>query len=70
MSDEALALDAFREVGPGNHFFGCAHTLAHYETAFRDYELSDNDPFETWEQRGSENVMARQLPLEGDAGGL
>ena len=27
LDDNALALDAFREVGPGNHFFGCAHTL-------------------------------------------
>ena len=28
IDDNQLALDAFREVGPGNHFFGCAHTLA------------------------------------------
>src|SRR5690606_20985796 len=34
VSDDALALDAIREVGPGGHFFGTAHTLARYETAF------------------------------------
>jgi len=34
IDDDQLAVDAFAEVGPGNHFFGCAHTMAHYETAF------------------------------------
>ena len=28
IDDNQLALDAFREVGPGSHFFGCAHTMA------------------------------------------
>ena len=32
----ALAFDAFKEVGPGNHFFGCAYTLSRYETAFHE----------------------------------
>src|SRR5919198_1919461 len=31
IDDNQLALDAFREVGPGSHFFGCAHTMANYE---------------------------------------
>ena len=58
-SDEALALDAFREVGPGNHFFGCAHTMAHYETAFWDSELSDNRPWETWDEDGAVDAATR-----------
>ena len=33
--DEAsLGLDAIAEVGPGGHFFGSAHTLERFETAF------------------------------------
>jgi trimethylamine--corrinoid protein Co-methyltransferase len=28
IDDNQLALDAFREVGPGSHFFGCDHTMA------------------------------------------
>ena len=32
VNDEELALDAMREVGPGGHFFGCAHTQARYRT--------------------------------------
>ena len=37
---------AFRENGPGKHFFDCAHTMANYETAFFESPLSDNASFE------------------------
>ena len=59
VDDNALAVDAFAEVGPGNHFFGCQHTLANYETAFWDSELSDNEPFEKWEAAGSTDSATR-----------
>jgi trimethylamine--corrinoid protein Co-methyltransferase len=59
MGDDELAVDAFAEVGPGNHFFGCAHTLRHYETAFWDSSLSDNEPYEKWEAAGSEDAAQR-----------
>lgn len=57
--DDDLALDAFREVGPGNHFFGAGHTLRHYETAFWDTRLSDNETWETWVEQGSTDIMTR-----------
>jgi trimethylamine--corrinoid protein Co-methyltransferase len=59
IDDDQLAVEAFAEVGPGNHFFGSAHTLRHYETVFWDSELSDNEPYEKWEAAGSEDVAAR-----------
>jgi len=59
IDDNQLALDAFREVGPGSHFFGCAHTMANYETAFWDSEIADNEPFEKWEAAGSEDAAIR-----------
>ncbi|MBL9057349.1 MAG: trimethylamine methyltransferase family protein [Rhodobacteraceae bacterium] len=59
IDDNQLAVDAFAEVGPGNHFFGCAHTMANYETAFWDSDLSDNEPFEKWEAAGSEDAATR-----------
>ena len=37
VDDNALALDAFHEVGPGKHFLGSAHTMRNYETAFYDF---------------------------------
>jgi trimethylamine--corrinoid protein Co-methyltransferase len=33
LSENGQALEAIREVGPGKHFLGCAHTLANFETA-------------------------------------
>ncbi|MCX2721563.1 trimethylamine methyltransferase family protein [Roseibium salinum] len=59
VDDDQLALDAFREVGPGNHFFGCAHTMANYQSAFWDSQISDNDSFEKWEAAGCEDTAGR-----------
>lgn len=59
IDDNALAFDAFKEVGPGNHFFGCAHTLANYETAFWDSAIADNQPYETWRENGSADAALR-----------
>jgi len=59
VNDNTLALDAFHEVGPGKHFFGCAHTMANYETAFWESELADNDSFEQWSDNGSKDIMQR-----------
>ena len=53
VDDDALAVDAIGEVGPGGHFFGSPHTLARYETAFYQPILSDWRNFETWSEAGS-----------------
>jgi trimethylamine---corrinoid protein Co-methyltransferase len=52
VSEDALALDAVRDVGPGGHYFGTPHTLARYETAFYSPILSDWRNFETWTEAG------------------
>ena len=59
IDDNQLALDAFRQVGPGNHFFGCDHTMANYLSAFWDSGLADNEPFEKWEAAGSDDAATR-----------
>lgn len=59
MDDNAFALDAFREVGPGAHFFGCQHTLANYETAFYESSLSDTQSFENWVDGGEKDSVVR-----------
>lgn len=51
-SEDELALDAMREVGPGGHYFGTQHTLARYETAFYSPLLSDWRNFESWSLAG------------------
>jgi trimethylamine--corrinoid protein Co-methyltransferase len=55
---EALAMDALREVGPGGHFLGCAHTQAHYQSAFWRSELFDYKPYETWAEQGGRDTRA------------
>ena len=57
--EDHFAFDAFEEVGPGKHFFGSQHTLRHYETAFWDSGLSNNDSFEQWRDAGSTSVEQR-----------
>ena len=59
VSDEALALDAIRDVGPGGHFFGTAHTLARYENAFYSPLISDWRNNETWVEAGSPTAFER-----------
>ena len=59
VTDDTLALDAIREVGPGGHFFGAAHTLARYETAFYQPMLSDWRNFETWREAGAHTATER-----------
>jgi trimethylamine---corrinoid protein Co-methyltransferase len=59
MSENGQAMDAIREVGPGKHFLGCAHTQANFETAFYRSALTDNNSFEQWEAEGSLDMAAR-----------
>ena len=59
VSDDTLGLDAMAEVGPGGHFFGAAHTLERYETAFYQPIVSDWRNFETWEESGSLTATQR-----------
>jgi trimethylamine--corrinoid protein Co-methyltransferase len=55
----SLGLDAIREVQPGGHFFGAAHTLERYETAFYQPILSDWRNFETWAEDGARSATER-----------
>jgi trimethylamine--corrinoid protein Co-methyltransferase len=50
---DALGLEAIREVGPGGHYFGAAHTLARFETAFYPPMISDWRNFQSWQEAGS-----------------
>ena len=59
VDDDALGLDAIAEVGPGGHFFGSAHTLARFETAFYQPMLSDWRNFETWQEDGARTATQR-----------
>ena len=63
LSENAQAMDALREVGPGSHFLGCAHTQANFETAFYRSSIADNNSFEQWESEGSKDAATRANAL-------
>ena len=46
-------LDAMREVPPGGHHLGTAHTLANFQTAFSMPEMMNSDNYEQWLADGS-----------------
>lgn len=53
------ALGAIREVGPGGHFLGSAHTQAHFQDAFFISRLADNNSFEQWQLEGAKDAASR-----------
>ncbi len=59
MSENAQALAAVREVGPGKHYLGSAHTLKNFETAFYRSTIADNNSFEQWQADGSLDAAQR-----------
>jgi trimethylamine--corrinoid protein Co-methyltransferase len=59
VDDAALGFDAIKDVGPGGHFFGTAHTLERYETAFYTPLVSEWDNYENWVDRGSKDAAER-----------
>jgi trimethylamine--corrinoid protein Co-methyltransferase len=59
LSENGQAMDAIREVGPGSHFLGCAHTQANFETAFYRSNIADNNSYEQWEAEGGLDAAQR-----------
>ncbi len=58
-TDADLAVDAIKETAAGGHFFGAAHTLERYATAFYRPLLSDWSSFESWTDAGARNATER-----------
>jgi len=63
VDEDTLGFEAMREVGPGGHFFGAAHTLARYEKAFYAPLLSDWRNFENWRLAGGLDAAQRANQL-------
>lgn len=59
LSETGQALDTILTTGPGQHYLGTEHTLAHFETAFWTSATSDNNSFEQWESEGSKDAVTR-----------
>jgi trimethylamine--corrinoid protein Co-methyltransferase len=64
VDDEALSLEAFRDVGPGGTFLGAAHTLRHFREAAerqRAEPLGWRDWLDRYEDPGLEPVIVAEL---------
>jgi trimethylamine--corrinoid protein Co-methyltransferase len=59
MSENGQGLSAVREVGPGKHYLGSAHTLQNFETAFYRSTVADNNSFEQWTADGALDAAQR-----------
>ncbi|SLN41530.1 trimethylamine methyltransferase family protein [Oceanibacterium hippocampi] len=58
-SENGQALSAIREVGPGGHYLGCAHTQANFESAFYRSPIADNNSYEQWDAEGGMDLPQR-----------
>jgi len=45
VDENAQAMEAIREVGPGGHYLGCAHTQENFKSAFWKSDLLDYKPW-------------------------
>jgi trimethylamine---corrinoid protein Co-methyltransferase len=63
LSENGQAMDAIREVGPGNHFLGCSHTQANFKNAFYRSPVTDNNSFEQWTADGGLDQAQRANAL-------
>ena len=63
LTENGQAMDAIREVGPGAHFLGCAHTQANFENAFFRSNIADNKTFEQWQAEGEQDANTRASAL-------
>ena len=57
ISENGQAMDAIREVGPGGHYLGCAHTQANFKEAFWRTDVLDYKPYETWAEEGERDTV-------------
>ncbi|SDL04745.1 trimethylamine methyltransferase family protein [Halarsenatibacter silvermanii] len=58
-SEERMAFDEIKEVGPGGNFLTCDSTLEFMRTEFFDDALHENSDWEDWGERGSPDARER-----------
>jgi trimethylamine--corrinoid protein Co-methyltransferase len=59
LDEAAFGFDAIAEVEPGGHFFGSAHTMSRYQTAFYEPLVSDWRNFGQWSEDGAKTATMR-----------
>ncbi|MEM8814171.1 MAG: trimethylamine methyltransferase family protein [Pseudomonadota bacterium] len=66
LSKPEFGMDAIADVDPGGHFFGTAHTLERYQSAFYEPLVSDWQNHENWEAAGAKDATERATAIWQD----
>ncbi len=60
-SEDELAIDLIKQVGPGGSFIVAKHTMSRMKTEVVMTKLADRDPRTIWEKKGSTDIHARAM---------
>ena len=63
VSDDDIALDLIKEVGPGGSFMDSMHTLEHMKDQVLFTQIAERDMFQIWEKKGRPDAEAKALEL-------
>jgi trimethylamine--corrinoid protein Co-methyltransferase len=63
VNEAELGLEAQREVSPGGHFFGAAHTMQRYQNAFYQPLVSSWQSYENWQASGGLDSTERATAI-------
>ena len=58
-SEDEIAFEDIRQVGPGGHFFAAPHTMSRYQSAFYAPLVSDWRNFGAWSEDGARTATER-----------
>ncbi len=61
VTDDTLATDVIKDVGPGGHFLTQEHTLKYMREEYFQPDISDRQRRELWEENGALNARDRAL---------
>lgn len=59
VTQETLAVDVIKKVGPGGHFLAQKHTMKHLRREHYITTLTDRDTRRAWEDRGRKDIIKR-----------
>jgi len=59
VSDETLALDVIKEVGPGGTYLDHPHTAQHFRREFWFPKLTNREQYSRWQQAGGRDMRER-----------
>lgn len=60
-SDDELAVNLIKEVGPGGSYIVAKHTISRMKTEAVMTKMADRDPRTIWEKRGSTDIQTRAM---------